>query len=181
MAEGAKIRTRAPHCCDRPVSNRRPWASRAPLQSRASLHVTTIVHPGATRQAMVLCLPYAVGVGPARPSFSCRLLSGGRWSTRSPRLSAPSVFKAVPARLSGSSSIFWSGRGESNTGNPAPKAGDLPLAYTPSNWLRDDELNVVSLGYEPNGHTGAPYPRNLAPQVRIERTTTRLTAACSTS
>ena len=155
------------------------WPLRHLSIDRASLRTAAIIHPGAARQVMALRISPAQWGWLARHVFSCRLLSGGRWSTRSPRLPAPAAFKAVPARLSGSSSI--SGRGAVNrtpeillpkqatchwptpritgcgrrnrTGSPAYETGVLPLHH----------LRTI-----------------MAPQVRIERTTTRLTAARST-
>ena len=98
-----------------------------------------------------------------------------------PTPSAPSAFKAVPARLSGSSSLFWSGRGESNAGILLPKQATCHWPTPRVTGCGRQESNRCLPAYE----TGVLPLHHLrivmAPQVRIERTTTRLTAARSAS
>lgn len=87
------------------------------------------------------------------------------------RLPAPSVFKAAPARLSGSSSMFWSEWQDSNLRLPAPKAGRLATdLHSETGCGR--RTRTVSPAYEAGVLPLHHLRKFLAPQVRIERTTT---------
>lgn len=149
-----------PHRCDHHVSNVRPLASRASFLDSGK--------PARGRHHSLGSRPTGDGAGsPLRSEVSwlgmssvaaCFLAENGALEAQA-MMSGSLCFQGsagTPVRF-----IFqkWSGCGESNTGNPAPKAGDLPLAYTPKkNGAQLSALGSLAglsrLGEELGSHPG---------------------------
>ncbi len=61
-----------------------------------------------------------------------------------------------------STRAYWSECGESNTGRPRPKRGDIPLAYTPSCWVQNTKMRgqgmlLKAKAYETPRPLGSPH------------------------